>query len=181
MATQLPPDEVQMEQALRAAIRDTLMSVALIPANAKIHLRERFPENDDRDIELTTMPDKVVPANRVVSVIQIGIPTVEEAEYTGDECTQLNFTYPISFDMQVVDEWDNPGATLEFTNSQDLFTAIYMRARRAFKKNRTLGYVNCAHEYLQQPSAVTVEDEDTKARLHVADWSLTVKCTGVNV
>lgn len=163
-----------MEQAIRGRIRDILQSV---PIMGHVHVRERFPESDDEDKALTTVADPVSDGRLMTNVVMVGIPTVEEHEYTGDGSTQLNFTYPITFDLEVVDEWVKEG--LEFKNSQDLAIAIYLRARRAFKLSRDLGFDNCVHDYLQQVQAGTVEDEETRGKWHAVDWSLTVKVTGV--
>jgi hypothetical protein len=87
--------------------------------------------------------------------------------------------------MQVVDEWADNGA-LQFNNSSDLLIAMYMQSRRRFKRNpdgtsnRTLGFNNCVHGFLQQEAVGTVQnDDETGGSLHVADWSLTIKVTGI--
>lgn len=180
MATALPQDEVLIDQTLVNKMVDTFQSVDVVADYVMVHGRERFPDTDDEDIELSTVPDLVVPNKRRTSIIQIGIPTVEELEYTGDSCTQLNFTYPITFDLEVVDLWNDP--TLPFTNSRDLAMRVYMKSRRAFKANRTFGYDNCVHLYLQQEHATsTPVDEESGGQLHVADWSLTIQCMGILV
>lgn len=180
MASPLPADEIQMEQAIVVAIRDTLLTVPIIADYVNLQMRERYPSSDEEDIQISTIDDFVV-GNRVkrTSLIEFGIPTVEELEYTGDKCTQLNFTYPITFSLEVVDSWDVNDST--FRNSTDLFKAVYLKGRRALKNNRTLGYDNCVHQYLQQENAGTVEDEETGGRLHIGDWALTVNVTGVLV
>lgn len=181
--TNLPSDPVQLEKAIVMAIRDVFLSVPLIQQYAMVEMRERFPDTDGDDELISTVPDPVQSSLRFTSLIQIGLPTVEEFERTSDKHTQLNFTYPITFDMAVKDIWDDD--TLEYQNSRDLFMAIYLKARSAFKgdpsddNSRDFGYNNCVHQYLQQESVGTVEDEESGSRLHVADWSLTVNCTGV--
>lgn len=179
MPTPLPSDEVELEHALVAAIRDKLLSVPLVYQYVKIEMRERFPDSDREDELLTTIPDPVNSDIKRTSIIEIGIPTVEEFERTSDLHTQLNFVYPIRFDFEVVDKWNDP--SLVYQNSRDLTMAIYMKSRRAFKFDRTFGYDNCVHEYLQQEYASIVDDPETGGRMHVADWSLTIKCTGILV
>jgi hypothetical protein len=181
MSTQLPPDEVEFEQTICGRIRDLLLEVPLIAANCKVHGRERFPDNDEDDETISTVPDPVNSELALTSIIQIGIPTVEELEYTGDTCTQLNFTYPISFDLGVKDSWDTAGSPLVYTDSRSLAMAIYMRARHKFKFNRTLGFDNVVHNFLQQENTGIVTDEESGGRLHAGDWSLTVKCTSALV
>ncbi|MEP6756381.1 MAG: hypothetical protein ABJA67_12830 [Chthonomonadales bacterium] len=154
-------------------------SVPIIASLVQVHSRERFPDNEEDDITLSTVPDLVNADMGMTSIIQIGAPTVEEYEYTGDTSTHITFSYPITFDLSVKDKWND--VTLEFQNSSDLAMAIYMRARTEFKKDRTLGFTNCSHEYLQQENAGVVPDEESGGRLHMADWSLTVKCTSVVV
>lgn len=180
MPSQLPSDEIQLEQTIVAAIRDVFMSVPVVADYTKVEMRERFADNDEEDLAISTVPDPVT-KKAITSIIQIGIPQVEEFEKTSDLDTQLNFTYPITFDLEVVDAWDNSDGALEFPNSRTLFMAVYMRSRRAFKNKRDLGFNNCVHDYLQQYNAGTVVDEETGGKLHAADWSLTVRCTGILV
>lgn len=175
----LPVDPVLAEQSLAGAIRDVFLLVPEIVQYVKVHTRERFPDNEEDDLDLSAVPDPVNAAMTMTSIIQIGMPTVEESEYAGRCGTQLNFTYPITFDLGVKDVWDTTGVPLVYPNSRALAMAIYMRARKEFKNNRTLGYENCIHEYLQQEGTGVVEDEESGGRLHVADWSLTIKCTGI--
>lgn len=180
MASWLPMDEVAIDTDLVAAMVATFNSVPIVAQYVKVHGRERFPDTDEEDVVLSTIQDLVVPTRRRTSIIQIGIPTVEELEYTGDHCTQLNFTYPMTFDLEAVDFWNDP--TLPFSNSRALAMAVYMKARRAFKANRTFGYENCVHLYLQQEHATsTSADEESGGQLHVADWSLTIQCMGILV
>lgn len=181
MPTQLPADPVLFEQAIRDKIADIFMSVPIIAQYVKVYSRERFPDNEAKDIELSTVDDPVNPEIPLTSIIQIGIPTVEELEYVGDTSTQLNFTYPITFDLAVKDMWMVDGVTLEFDNSSQLALMVYMRARTKFKENRTLGFENCVHNYLQQENAGAVPDEETGSVMHAFDWSLTVQCTSVVV
>lgn len=176
-------DPVAMEQTIVSAIRDTFLAVSLISTNVCVELRERFPDNDADDIAITTKPDLAQPNIRMTSIIQIGIPKVTERPYTSEEYTQLDFEYPITFDMSVKDNWDDsdPLNPLEFTNSRALFMAVYMRARAKFKETKILGgFENCEHDFLQQENASTVEDEESGSLMHVADWTLVVHVKGVN-
>lgn len=181
MPTQLPADPVLFEQAIVNRIVELFLEVPIIASMVNVHARDRFPDNEEDDINLSTVPDPVNSELPMTSIIQIGIPSVEELEYTGDTSTQLKFTYPITFDLGVKDAWDTAGASLDFPNSRLLAMAIYMRARAHFKQNRTLGFTNCVHEYLQQDNVETVPDEESGGRLHLADWSLVVKCTSTVV
>jgi hypothetical protein len=181
MPTSLPADEVLLEQAIVDRIRALFLEVPLIAEMVIVHARERFPDNDEDDMELSTVPDPINTDMPMTSIIQIGIPTVEEKEYTGDTCTQLTFTYPISFDLAVKDVWEDSAGPLVYRNSRSLAMAIYLKARRHFKMNRDLGFENCVHKYLQQEQAGTGGDEETGSYLHTMDWSLTVECTGVLV
>ena len=179
---QLPVDPVEIEQVIVSAIRDVFMSVPLVAQFAKVQLRERFPDSDEDDIELSTVDDPGNSSIRFTSVIQIGIPRVAENPYTSERCTQLDLEYPITFDMGVVDEWDNADNSLDYTNSRALFMAIYMRARAAFAASKILGaFENCEHDYLQLESVATVEDEETGGHLHCADMSLMVHVKGITV
>ena len=185
-------DPITMEQIIVAAIRDVFVAVDLAPVGpgpampltdyAKVELRERFPDSDEDDEDISTVPDLAQPDDlKFTSLIQIGIPICKESPYASEQSTQLDFTYPITFDMGVKDQWDNADGSLIYTNSRALFMAIYMRARAKFKENRELGgFENCVHDYLQQESAATVRDEETGSYLHVADWSLVVHVKGVS-
>jgi hypothetical protein len=183
MATTLPADEVLMEQAIRSKMKDTLFSVPMIQDIVKnVYTRYRFSDSDKKDQLITTIPDLVAPDFRLTSVIEIGEAEVSEAEYTGDTSTTLTLIYPFEFTFTVVDQWDNSDQSLEFDNSTDFVTAVYFRARRKFKFNRTLGYENCVHNYLQRDYSGPSEGEDTDGGpVHIQNWSLTVKATGVNV
>lgn len=176
----LPPDELQVEQTVCAAIRDVIITIPHLTEYVKVEMRERFADNDEEDLAISTVKDPVT-GKAITSLIQIGIPQVEEFEKTSDLHTQLNFTYPITFDLEVVDMWDNSDGQLVYPDSRTLFMAVYMSIRRALKNKRTLGFNNCVHDYLQQYNAGTVVDEETGGKLHAADWSLTVKCTGILV
>lgn len=174
-------DPVEMEQMIVAAIRDTFMAVPLIASMVKVELRERFPDNDEDDIAISTVPDPAQSELRMTSIIQIGIPTVKEFPYVSERYTQLDIEYPITFDLSVKDEWDNSDNTLVYTNSRALFMAVYMKARAKFKESKILSvFENCEHDFLQQESAGTVEDEETGGQLHTADWSLMVHVKGVD-
>jgi hypothetical protein len=184
----LPQDSpVVMEQALCARIRDTFLAVSLIAQYVNVSARERYPDNEDDDIAITTKPDPATPDIPFTSIIQVGIPEIREKNYSNEQLTQLDFIYPISFDMDVRDNWANQDFTLTYTDSRSLFMAVYMLGRQAFKlnpdgsSNRDLGFTNCVHDYLQQESAVTVADEETGKLLHTANWSLTIHITGVQV
>jgi hypothetical protein len=178
----LPLDPVQLEQMLASAIRDTLLAVPLIAQYTKVEVRERFPDSDEDDIEISTVDDPGNSDLRFTSIIQVGMPKVTEKPYTSERMTQLDFEYPISFDMGVKDEWDNSDSSLDYTNSRALFMAIYMKARAQFAISKELGgFENCEHDYLQQDNVSTVEDEETGGRLHVADWTLVVHVKGVTV
>lgn len=177
-----PTDEVALEQALAARIRDELLAVPIIDTYIKnVYVEERYPDNEEEDITISTVDDQVV-GSRVkrTSIIEIGLPQVEEFEYTNDQNTQLNFIYPITFNYEVVDRWKDPNDVLEYKSSRALVMAVYMRARKALKRNRTLGFEKCVHDYLQQVDAGTVADDDeTGGRLHVLEWSLTVHCMDI--
>lgn len=178
---ELPANPIELEQVIVSGIRDLFMSVPLIAAGyAKVEIRERFPDSDVEDIEISTVPDPAQDDLRITSLIQIGIPTVSEKPYTSEQSTQLTFVYPITFDMSVKDKWDNADSTLVYTDSRALFMAIYMSARAVIKATKIIGgFENCEHEYLQQENASTVADEETGDQLHVADWSLTVHAKGI--
>ena len=177
----LPPDAVVLEQTIVGAIKDVFLGVPHLEEYVRVYERERYPETDVEDLAISALPDPISDGKARTSIIQIGIPTVEEFEKTSDSDTQLNFVYPITFDLEVVDEWDNSTGLLYYTNSRMLFMAVYMQSRRAFKNKRDLGFRRCVHEYLQLSNVSLIEDEESGGKLHVADWSLTVKCTGILV
>lgn len=176
----MPPlnttDPVNMEQTLVGTIRDVFLSVPLIASSCQVHTSQRFPDSDKEDIEVSTVPDFDNSDIPYTSIIEIGIPTVEETVYTSERYTQLTFVYPITFDAGVRDRWQ----TGTYPNSRTFAMAVYLLARAKFKEDVTLGYANCEHKFLQQESAVTVDDEESGGRLHTADWSLTVHVKGVD-
>ena len=182
MATTLPPDEVLMEQALAKRIQFLLESID-IPDNIKprVYHRPRYADTDGEDIAISTIPDPVTPSVPITHIIEVGLPTWTEMPYAGETSTQLNFVYPISYQLQTVDRWDNSNNALVYDNSSDLAMAVAMRARRKIKGDMTLGFENCVHTYLQQVSAVSETDEETGGELHLIDWSLELKITGILV
>lgn len=165
-----------MEQTLVGRIRDIFNSVPLIADRCQVHTSQRFPESDSEDVAVSTVPDTDNSDIRYTSIIEIGIPTVEEKPYTSERHTQLTFVYPIIFDAGVKDQWQ----TGDYLNSRTFAMAVYLLARAKFKEDKSLGYDNCEHMFLQQESAVTVDDEESGGRLHTADWSLTVHVKGVD-
>lgn len=187
LGTQLPSDPELMETTLAEAIKTTLLTAPAILSYSNVYAEERYPDSEEEDQQVATIPDPMIGnAKRRTSIIQIGVPTVEELPYAGGEtCSQLNFNYPIMGEIEVVDLWADP--SLQYSNSTKLVKAMYMQARYRFKRNadgstnRNLGFVNCVHNFLQQNAAGTVEDEETGGRLHILDWSILVQCTGVVV
>jgi hypothetical protein len=179
MATTLSDDAVQAEQQIRTSIRDTFYAVNLIGVQrrAQIHVRQRFPDTDEEDVKLTTVRDLIVPTREMTSVIEVGLPSINVFERTNDEHIQLDIVYPITFIHEVVDLWDDN--SLEYNNSHDLCLAIYLKSMAQFKKNRTLGFLNCVHDYLQQQFAGTIGDEESGGMFHSFDWTLTVHCSGL--
>lgn len=183
MPTQLPADPVLMETTIAEKIKSVFLSVPVIANTIQnVYSTEQFPDSEDEDIDVSTVADPVIGARkRLTSIITVGVPKINEFEYTSDECTQLNLVYPIYFNFSVVDFWDT-SAGFEFSNSSSLVKAVYLRARRAFKFDRDLGFVNCVHNYLQQDSSIlVVDDEETGSLLHINEWRLEVQCTGVLV
>lgn len=192
MPTPLPTDEIILERTLRATIRQFVLSIGVlspenpdpIPAMFMPHVydRQRFADSDEEDEAISTKPDPVVVDAIRTNIIEIGTPKVAEAHYAGTNSTQLTFTYPLIYELETVDMWDNNGVDpLRFTNSSDLFIAVYMKARRAFKRDMRLGFENCEHKYLQQESALVITDEETKGSLHSADWSIQIEALGILV
>lgn len=175
-----------MEQALAAKIRDTFLSVPLIAQYVNVEARGRFTESDADDAAITTKPRPDNSDLSMTSIIQVMMPRVREIEYSGDTHTQLDFEYPITFDLSVADEWDNSDGGLIYTNSRALFMAVYMKARQRFKRdpdtltsNRQLGFNNCVHDYLQQVDVGEVGDEESGGLIHAAEWLLTIHVTSV--
>lgn len=175
----LPDDAVELELALVSAIKDTFLSVDIISQYVRVWPRDRYPDNDLQEAAVSQMPDLVNADVPMTSIIQIGIPSVVENKYTSDTHTSLTFNYPISFDLKVKDEWANQLGSVPFADSRLMVMAVYMKARKAFKANITLGFNNVEHEYLQQEGQTTVEEDDSRGGLiHAIDWSLTVHVKG---
>jgi hypothetical protein len=172
---ELPLDEVQLERAIANKIVALLLTV---PHVEHAYATEIFPEDDEEDEALTAVNDPVAGDKaKYTNFIEVSIPAVHEQEYTSDTNTQLTFVYPIIFTVGVVPKWAK--ADFEFTSSAQLFIATYMRARKLFKENRTLGFKHTVSGYLQQEHAGTVTNEQGEAESFSADWSLTVIVTGV--
>lgn len=183
MPTQLPPDRILAEKALRTSIKQRITDgVQGFQMGVLIYEVERFPESDKEDLSLSTVADPLTgvdstgrPRQPRTSIIEIGIPTFNEKAHTSDAGTVLTLTYPITFNMDAVDFWDKP--ELQFKNSSDLIIAMCMKISKEFKDHIDLGYLNVVHEYLQQVSAVSPRDPESGGKWHTIDWSLTVNVT----
>ncbi len=171
-------DPTELEQMLRAAIRDRFMAVAIVAQYCKVELRERFPDSDKKDIAISTVPDLVNANIPMTSIIQIGLPRVSERPYTSEQATQIDFEYPITYDLSVKDEWASNATP--YGHSSALAMAVYMYSRAEFARDKTLAvFENCEHDYLQQENAASVEDEETGSYIHTLDWSLMVHVKGI--
>jgi len=172
-------DPAEAERLVRAAIRDTFASVAGV---GHVYDRVRLPDEGNDEELKSTIPDPVT-ETPLLNIAMVTFNGPSEDEYTDDTHTELILDYSISFDLGFVDRWvRTSGPVLEFDNSTDLFNAIMMRARRAFKDNRTLGYEGVVHHYLRADgSAALITDEDTGGRQHAVDFSLRVVVTGGTV
>lgn len=182
-----------IEKSIIDSCVSTLLAVDLINEHVRVYAEERFPGSDTEDIVISTVPDPNNPNNddlRITSIMQWGLPRIGEQEYTGDGCTTIVLDYPLTFDCSVVDRWDvsDPLNPWRYDCSAKFVKAVALKARQAFKRhpltqqnNRTFGYDNVVHNYLQLVDAVTVVDEETKAMLHCLEWSLQVIVSGVTV
>lgn len=174
-----------IERNIRDKIVETFNLVPMINDHVLVYGTERFPGSDEEDETITTVADPNNPNNldsRITSVIQIAIPRVTESEYAGDRSTQLDFVYPITFDLSVV-EWDvtDPLNPWRYASSWQMALSAYLLARQQFKANRTFGFDNVVHDYLQQEDSGVMPNEEEKTLIHAADWSLTVHLLGVTV
>lgn len=186
-----------IEDRLTLEIERTFNAVEIVRDYVNVHREERFPDSDEDDVIVSTIPDPNNPNNvdtRITSILQMGLPSIGEREYTGDTSTQLTLIYPITFDFSVIDKWDvsDPLNPWRYKNSAQFVKAVYLKSRQRFKirvlddgvtqvANRNLGFDNVVHDYLQLDNAVTVIDEETKAYIHAIDMSLTVNVLGVTV
>lgn len=172
----LPADEVEMERAIANAIRSVLLTV---PHIGHVYVIPRHPSKDD-ELKMTQVDDPVVGADRqITNVVEIGIPTVGEDLYSGDDevTTELTLNYPMTYSLGIVDEWNKDG--FPYHSSGEMFVGIYMHARRKFKADRTLGFrVGVLHTYLQQERVDELVNDTGEALEHLADWSLEVHVKG---
>lgn len=165
----IPSDLVGAEKAIRGAIRNI---IAGIPYMGNAYDVERWPETDNEEEAVTTVPDPVSEALRHTNCFEIGVPDVGVTEFTGDKCVSIRLAYPLSYTLGVQDSWASPD--FPFANSSDMFIAMYFNALRALAQKRTLGFANVFCELLQQPNAGTLANERGEALSHVADWLLVV-------
>jgi hypothetical protein len=172
----LPINEVELERWLSNAIKTLLETVSSV---GQVHVTERYASNEEEDEALFTTPDPVLGDKMpLTNVIEIGIPAIGEDEYTSDTNTKLTLTYPVTYNLGVVDSWNKPD--FEFHSSAEMFIGTYMRARRKFKESRDLGLgSNVTHYFLQQHSVTTIQNEKGEAVEHEAEWSLTVTISGI--
>jgi hypothetical protein len=171
----LPADEVDMKNAVAEAIRVVLASVQYMGHVVALPV---YPTSAPEDTAQTQVDDPVVGDERkMTNFCEIGIPTVSEEDYSGENCTAFTLTYPISYSLGVVPKWNKDG--FPFKSSVEMFDAMYWRARRKFKDTRDLGFKKGVFHYLLQREFVDeLTNDEGEAEEHLADWSLSVRVEG---
>lgn len=174
-----PADEVDMERTLTQHIKTVLLGVPYI---GQVHTEPQYPSKPEEYKAVSQVDDPVMGENhKITNVVEIGLPTVEETSAVGggsdEEYDGLYFTYPISFSLGVVPKWDKDG--FPYKSSAQMAIGIYMRARRLFKRDRTLGFANnVLHYYLQLVGQDELVNQKGEAIEHLQDWELTVRVVG---
>lgn len=183
---QLPNNNrIYVFQTLRTLVATELRAAIvplkeLIPGRTdplvRIHEYEQFPKGEKEAKALEQVPDPVVGAtDPLKSFIELGHFGVAEEAYTDDKHTKLTITIPFEFVMGVA-RWNLPGF---FPSSMQLFEAVYAVCGDRLRDNRTFGYDNVTHYYLQQVFAETDREEDSDVPVgHNARWLLTVTVGG---
>jgi hypothetical protein len=177
--TELPADEVQMERTIAEHIQAFLLTVPLV---GHVHSEPVYVSTKSEATAKLTVPDPVTPSRTMTNYIEVGLPTDRETDAVGggsdEEATGQYFTYPILFSLGVVPKWDKDG--FPYKSSAQMAIGIYMRARRKFKEDRSLGFrVGVTHYYLQLVGQDEVFNEKGEAIEHQQDWELTVRVEGI--
>jgi hypothetical protein len=177
--SELPADEVDMERALAARIKEILLTV---PNVGHVHDEPVYVSTPEEASAKILVDDPVTPKRKLTHYIEIGLPTDEETDAVGggsdEEATGQYFTYPISFSLGVVSEWKKAG--FPYTSSARMAIGIYMRARKLFRKDRSLGFKNhVTHYYLQLVSQDEIINNRGEAVEHRQEWELTVRVEGI--
>jgi hypothetical protein len=186
MPNQLPNNNrAYVFQTLRAAIvaelRAAIETLNTIPDRTdplvRVHEYEQLPKGKKQARLLETVPDPVTgETDPLPSFIELGHLGVAEEPYTDDRHTKLTLTFPMEFVMGAA-RWDLPG--FPFPSSIQLFEAVYAVCADRLRDNRTFGYSNVTHYYLQQPFAETEREEDSDEPVgHNARWLLVVTVGG---
>lgn len=182
----LPANAVAMERAIARAIVNILLTV---PDVGHVYAEEPHPSTGSSEDEtqlttdekIETVPDPVIGESlRVTNIITLGTPTVSTVPGTCDNAPILTFMYPMTFDLGICteDRWANRPSDwpFKYKNSAQWFIGTFMLALVRFANNRTLGFNNTEHQYLQQVQAGEVIDPDSGEALnHSADWILEVR------
>jgi hypothetical protein len=171
MPDTLPADIVVMERAIVGRVKARLLTV---PHMGQVHLTERWPETDEEDVALTTTPDPLgADLPPLTNYVEIGLPTAQTSDYSGDDGARIVFNYPISYTLGVRDLWAEK-AGFPYRSSSAMFVGTFLRAMQALAQDRTLNFVNVWCELLSQDNAYTITNEDGEALEHGADWGLTI-------
>jgi hypothetical protein len=176
---ELPADEVDMERTLAEHIKTVLLTV---PNVGHIHTLPVYVSNSDDANAKILVADPVTPARKLTNYIEIGLPTVEETDRVSggsdEQQTGLYYNYPIFFALGVVPIWEKDN--FPYKSSSEMAIGIYMRARKKFKEDRSLGFKNgVTHYYLQLVGQGEILNERGEAIEHQQDWELTVRVEGI--
>lgn len=178
-------DRAYVFKTIRALVAGELISAIAalntIPGRTdplvRVHEYEQFPKGKKEAAALATVPDPVVGlTDPLTSFIELGHFAVGEESYTDDRHTKLTISIPFEFVMGVA-RWELPG--FGYPTSMQLFEAVYAVCSDRLRENRTFGYDNVTHYYLQQTFAETDRDEESDVPVgHNARWLLTITIGG---
>lgn len=173
-----PPEAMVWEiaNAIKAVFDAAFAS---IPMQGRVYAAPQYPSGKEEFKQIVQVDDPVMGANRsITNIIEIGSPIDPETEEvsTSDDCTLLEFNFPIEYTLGVVRDWDKVG--FPYRNSTQLFMGVFMRARRLFKQDRTLGFKHVTHFYLQGDGYDEITDLKGQATDHIGDWTLKVHVDG---
>lgn len=159
----LPTDIVEMEQAVREAIRAKLAGLA---DSGIVHGRERYADTLAKYLALFAVKDsaqggKTVIAGALVKLLG-PLPRLEDATSSR---VPLTLKYGVEFIRQFED------TRKDGRNSSDIFNGVLMRAFDAFERDQTLGYEELQHKLLQPTEDASVEEFDTTT-CHVAGFEI---------
>jgi hypothetical protein len=176
-----PPADIEAaEQTIREHIRAFILQVPLI---GHVHAEPQYPSTKTEAKAITLVSHPVLGEEFLVTnYVEIGLPDpIQETASVGggsdEEYTGLYLTYPITFNLGIIPKIEKAG--FPYRSSARMAIGIYLKARKIFKADRSLGFSkHVTHYYLQLVGQDELKNDEGEAVEHQQDWELEVRLVG---